>query len=91
MSRDRSPWSSAQESRHGSKDRWPRRYRIVVDGDLEATWSSRLAGLQITHPDAHQTVLEGPLRDPAELSGVLNALSDLRLAPLRVELVIENT
>ncbi len=72
---------------------WPRTYRIVVEGRLEASWSDRLAGLKITpHPgdrSAARTVLVGPVRDRAEISGVLNTLADLRLSLLSVELVEE--
>ena len=68
-------------------------YRIVVGGKLDATWADQLADLTIlpcgdpTSPAT--TTLEGPIRDQAELSGVLNALYDLRLPLLRVELVPE--
>ena len=68
-------------------------YRIVVEGRLEASWSDRLAGLRITpeggDPAPEHTVLVGPLRDQAELQGVLSTLFDLRLTLLSVESVGE--
>jgi len=72
-----------------SESPWPLTYRIVVGGRLDASWSDRLAGMLITpHTtggSSEQTRLVGPIRDQAELSGVLNTLYDLRLCLLRVE------
>ena len=69
----------------------PAIYRIVVQGSLDAEWSDRLAGMVITdtneNGDAPMTVLEGLIRDPSELSGVLDTLSDLHLSILRLEQV----
>ena len=60
-------------------------------GHLDASWSDRLAGMQITaHERADQTTvstLVGRLRDQAELSGVLNNLYELHLPILKVEVV----
>ena len=56
----------------------PATYCIEVDGHLAESLSDRLAGMRITarkRPD--QTTVKtlfGPLRDQAELSGVLNSL-----------------
>ena len=77
-------------------DAWPRTYRIVVRGRLDASWSDRLAGMTISPQgagagDGGTTVLEGPIRDESELSGVLNTLSDLHFAPLSLALVDEGT
>ncbi len=69
----------------------PATYRIVVRGALSTDWSDRLAGMVITDTTgnvaAPTTVLEGLIRDPSELSGVLDTLSDLHLSILRLEQV----
>ncbi len=66
-------------------------YRIKVQGCLCESWSDRLSGLSIisNHPadQAPVTILEGRLRDQAELIGVLNSLYELRLPLLFVEFV----
>ncbi len=64
-------------------------YRIVVRGALSAGWSHRLAGMAISdatlYGDAPTTVLEGKIRNPSELNGVLGTLSDLHLWVISVE------
>ena len=67
----------------------PGTYRIVVQGALSEEWSDRLAGLSITvvtragsSPRSHLT---GPIRDQAELRGVLESLYELHLSILEVE------
>ncbi len=67
----------------------PCRYRIRVQGQLSASWSSRLSGMVITtRQPASQppvTTLTGEVRDQAALLGVLNALYDLGCPLLKVE------
>ena len=67
----------------------PATYRIVVKGALERDWSDRLAGMAITVTErdsgSSHTTLVGPLRDQAQLNGVLDTLYDLHLSILRVE------
>jgi hypothetical protein len=67
------------------------RYRIQVQGRLDESWSDRLAGMSITtagkEGEAPVATLIGHLRDQSQLSGVLNALFDLRLPILIVELL----
>ena len=69
----------------------PATYCIEAEGHLDASWSDRLAGMQIsTQKRADQstvTTLIGRIRDQAELSGVLNSLYDLHLSILKVEVV----
>jgi hypothetical protein len=64
-------------------------YRIEIQGHLEASWSDRLAGMQITVSETEDgtatTTLVGHLRDQTQLSGVLNSLHDLHLPILLVE------
>lgn len=66
----------------------PSIYRIVVEGDLEESFSDRLAGMSIrvSHgaPRGAITVLEGRILDQAQLVGVLNALYGLRLPILEL-------
>ncbi len=67
----------------------PATYRIIVQGALSEDWSERLAGLAITSTRrgdaAPHTTLVGPIRDQAQLAGVLDALYELHLPILKVE------
>ena len=73
----------------------PATYCIVVKGELGQEWSDRLAGLAITTTqqpgESPRTALVGPLRDQAELNGILETLYSLHLPILRVEQVEEKT
>ena len=67
----------------------PGNYRIRVQGFLDKKWSERLGGLRITTSktgdDKSVTVLEGQVRDQAELAGVLSTLYQRHLTLLSVE------
>ena len=69
----------------------PAIYRIRVKGYLDGSWSDRLGGMEIRvkeqAEDAPETILVGWLPDQAALCGVLNALYNLNLALLSVELI----
>ena len=69
----------------------PAIYRIRIKGHLDDSWSDRLGGMEIKvieqAEDAPETILVGWLPDQAALCGVLNALYNLHLALLSVELV----
>jgi len=72
----------------------PAIYRIVVQGTLDASWSDRLGGMAISTTrtrgqGASHTTLIGPVRDQAQLNGVLEALYGLHLSILSVEKVHE--
>ena len=71
----------------------PATYRIVVKGALDDHWSDRLAGMAIsvakTETGSSHTTLFGPLRDQAQLNGVLETLYGLHLPIVRVEEVKE--
>jgi hypothetical protein len=71
----------------------PAIYRIVVQGVLDGAWSDRLAGMEITTTSRWDrpplTTLVGPIRDQAELNGVLETLYGLHLTILKVETVDE--
>lgn len=58
---------------------------IVIKGYLDRDWSDWFDGFNITH-DTGNSILEGPVRDQAELRGILSRLADLAL-----ELVSVNT
>jgi len=72
----------------------PATYRIVIQGKLDAGWSDRLAGMRIASTTGKegntQSTLVGPIRDQAELNGVLETLYGLHLPILRVEAIDED-
>ncbi len=69
----------------------PATYRIEVEGHLTESRSDCLAGMRITVrkrlDQTTVTTLIGPLKDQAELSGVLNSLYGLHMSILKVEVV----
>ena len=64
-------------------------YQIVVRGTINSSWSSRLAGMNITerHSDGDEveSVLVGRLADQAALSSVLHTLYELHLPVVSAE------
>jgi hypothetical protein len=64
-------------------------YRIRFEGYLDKKWSERLGSMSLTTNKTgdHKSVsvLEGPIRDQAELFGVLNTLYQRHLTLLSVE------
>ena len=73
----------------------PGRYRILVYGTLDATWSDRLGGMTVTNirltDGAAATRLTGELSDQSALVGVLNTLHDCGLSLVSVERVADKT
>ena len=69
------------------------KYRIRVNGRLDERWSDRLAGMRISTRQGSdqntETILDGRMRDQAELAGVLNSLYELHLPILSVEFLDE--
>ncbi len=69
----------------------PAIYRIWVRGRLDASWSDRIGGMQLTEdrgPDGEvETILVGRLADQAALAGILNALYEMHLPVLSAECV----
>lgn len=61
-------------------------YRIRVQEELGPEWSIWFEGLQVSVADGG-TALVGPIRDQAELHGVLARIRDLGLTLLAVEAV----
>ena len=67
----------------------PATYSIHVEGLLDESWSERLAGMYVKTIKGKNlppvTILSGPLKDQAELLGVLNALYNLHITLVAVE------
>lgn len=66
-------------------------YRITAQGWLDDSWSARLSGMhikvQIPENKKPIVILDGKLKDQADLLGVLNNLYELRLPILSVKLL----
>jgi hypothetical protein len=67
-------------------------YKIVVQGYVSTDWSDRLGGLVITHSGSEEdysgtTSLVGPIRDQAQLNGVLDTLYNMHTTILHVDRV----
>ena len=58
-----------------------REYRLVVEGELSDRVQSAFEGMSLTREQG-KTVLCGPVRDQAELQGLLRRVSDLGLTLL---------
>lgn len=73
----------------GLKLETPATYRIRVQGHLDDSWADRLGGMILsrafTANKDPMTILVGRLADQAAVSGVLNALYELRMPLLSVE------
>ena len=52
---------------------------IKVRGQIDRSWSDWFNGLSVAHTPQGETILAGPIRDQAELRGVLFRLADLGL------------
>jgi len=69
----------------------PAIYRICIRGRLDARWSDRIGGMQVTEiqgsDGAPETILVGRLADQASLSGILNSLYELHLPVMSAECV----
>ncbi len=58
-----------------------REYRLTVEGELSDRMRSAFAGMTLTR-ERGNTVLSGPVRDQAELQGLLLRVSDFGLTLL---------
>jgi hypothetical protein len=65
-----------------------RRYRLIVEGELDNHVQLAFEGLVMTRKEGN-TVLVGPVRDQAELQGILQRVSDLGLTLLGATVVRE--
>jgi hypothetical protein len=59
----------------------PREYTLVVEGELSDELSPTFARMRLTR-EGGNTTLVGPVRDQAELQGLLQRISDLGLTLL---------
>lgn len=73
----------------------PGLYRIEVQGRLHEDWSSRLGAMRVSvcMPDAgvEVAVIQGPIKDQAELAGIMTTLHELHLPLLSVRYLGEVT
>ena len=63
-------------------------YRLTVDGELSDRVGAAFEGMTLTRT-AGKTVLEGPVRDQAELQGILQRVSALGLTLLSAAAIDE--
>lgn len=61
------------------------RVRIRIKGSLDTDWSDWFGGLTITHGEADDTILTGPVSDQTALFGLLTKVRDLGLQLISVE------
>jgi hypothetical protein len=53
---------------------------IRIKGKIEERWSVWFEDLKISYTEQNETVLTGPVRDQAELYGLIAKLRDLNLS-----------
>ena len=58
---------------------WPRRYRLEIDDELDDRFAESFEGMTLLREEG-RTVLVGPVRDQAQLQGLLLAVSRLGLS-----------
>ena len=56
----------------------PRRYRIVIEGELGPRYASAFDGMTL-HADNGETEIIGPIIDPSHLQGLLERIAGLGL------------
>ena len=61
------------------------KYIIRVKGHLDTGWQECFGNLSITHDRDGTTLLAGPIRDQAELYGILFKMLDLKLTLLSLD------
>jgi hypothetical protein len=66
------------------------RIEIMVKGLIDQNWSEWFDGFEITPTSAGETRLTGPVRDQAELRGILSRLADLGLELISVNTLSES-
>jgi hypothetical protein len=62
----------------------PEYFEIKIKGHFDTRWSDWFAGLQLTHLEADETLLSGPLPDQAALHGLLERIRDLNIPLISV-------
>ena len=63
-------------------------YRIVVRGELDARFAYLFDGMRMERHEG-TTVLEGPVRDRAQLHGFIDRIQELGLELLAIEQIAE--
>jgi hypothetical protein len=63
----------------------PTGYTLRVDGRLDNRWSPWFDNLTLTHRGDGTTSLTGPVRDQAQLHGLLTKIRDLGLTLISVD------
>jgi len=61
--------------------------RVLVQGELPATWSSVFSDLAVTAEPDGTTFISGELADQAAVHGLLAAIRDLGLSLISVETI----
>jgi hypothetical protein len=62
----------------------PLHYQIRIVGHLDPGWSDWFAGFTVTPQPNGETLIAGPVRDQAELNGLVNRLFSLNLVVLEL-------
>ena len=63
-------------------------YRIVVRGELDERFAYLFNGMRMTRLEG-TTVLEGPVRDRAQLHGFIDRIQELNLELLAIQQIAE--
>ena len=58
---------------------------IRIKGQIDEHWSAWFEDLEITRTEHNQTIMAGPVRDQAELYGLIAKLRDLGLTLLSLK------
>jgi len=59
-------------------------YQIKLEGHLDQRWASWFDEMDITHRKSGNTILSGPIRDQAELQGLIKKIYSLGLTLISV-------
>ena len=59
-------------------------YQIKLEGHLDQRWASWFDEMDITHMESGDTILSGPIRDQAELQGLIKKIYSLGLTLISV-------
>lgn len=59
-------------------------YTIVIQGQLDESWSDWLAGMDV-HVEGDRTHLRGLIQDQAALRGILSRILDMNLVLLAID------